>query len=259
VIATDDGAEALWDDGTTAARRVVYRPGTYSAERTSSEGCKTVASVSVTSPQPVSLQLQSSIQLCSADVQQLFPATDAEQLEWFPAYLVDNPTSPAPELRADSTEWLYLTARSQGRCDALDSILVEVLPAPEKPVVDYADSTLRCTGEYAFYQWFLNDFPINGATEPTLTPDRDGEYYVFVRNEQGCENKSDAVLVRLSSIRELHPQGTAAAQPHAVYDITGRLIATGPQARTAVERKSIPPGVYFVVRTDGTASVVFIP
>lgn len=93
---------------------------------------------------------------------------------------------------------------------------VEVQPAtkPSKPAVsvDKKDgtATLKTKDTYKFYQWYLNDKAIEGATKQSYSTKKEGKYHVEVSNVKGCDAVSDKVVVdNLSNNEFALPKGVA--------------------------------------------------
>ena len=81
---------------------------------------------------------------------------------------------------------------------------VTINRAPSKPTIQRRGDTLRSTtlGGVTSFQWRLNDVDIPGATSREYLPKVSGAYRVFVKNDAGCSNLSDAVDVTVTSVDE---------------------------------------------------------
>jgi len=75
------------------------------------------------------------------------------------------------------------------------AVNVTVYSFPPTPVIVANGTTLRTTGGYAGYQWFVNGNLIPGATSATYNATTNGTYTVAVRNEGGCETTSDGKMI----------------------------------------------------------------
>jgi hypothetical protein len=72
---------------------------------------------------------------------------------------------------------------------------VRVYGYPPVPLVNYniASNILSTTDLGYSYQWYLNESPINGATNVTHTVTQSGVYHVVAINQYGCVSFSDTV------------------------------------------------------------------
>lgn len=114
------------------------------------------------------------------------------------------------------------------------------------------------------YQWYLNDLPIPGAVQSTLSAIVTGRYYVKVVRNDSCFNTSNEVtlILRKSGGFELLPnpatdevqmiwgmnfQGDKEIR---VYDMSGRCVfsknLTGYNIQTALDLHTLSQGVYLV-------------
>ncbi|MBD3748326.1 MAG: T9SS type A sorting domain-containing protein [Sphingobacteriales bacterium] len=79
---------------------------------------------------------------------------------------------------------------------------VTVTSAPSKPLISQTSNTLTSTTA-AFYQWYLNDALITGATSQTYTPTESGVYKVEVKAvADGCSSFSDGFNYYTTAIGE---------------------------------------------------------
>jgi len=123
------------------------------------------------------------------------------------------------------------------------TVAITVLPVYPKPAVQNNGGILTCQEANFDYQWYLNRFPVNGATSQSYTPLVQGIYQVRITDSIGSGNYSDEVLVGvlnnlavLPGIRNViirpNPAGDfidvdfttehQAAITISIYDITGR-------------------------------------
>jgi hypothetical protein len=72
---------------------------------------------------------------------------------------------------------------------------IHVYGYPADPVIAYDNQTnIINTPDLGFsYQWYLNDSPINGATNPEYTVYQSGVYHVVAINSNGCVSFSDTL------------------------------------------------------------------
>ncbi|MBL7997775.1 MAG: T9SS type A sorting domain-containing protein [Candidatus Kapabacteria bacterium] len=91
------------------------------------------------------------------------------------------------------------TVGSADGCSATtDVVKATVLPKPPKPYIVQSGTQLTAT-EGEAYSWFFNNKPILHAVSRSIDISVEGEYSVVVTNAQGCNAKSDGVMVAVSS------------------------------------------------------------
>lgn len=79
---------------------------------------------------------------------------------------------------------------------------VNISTAPSQPVISQTANTLNSTSA-AFYQWYLNDALITGATSQTYNPTESGIYKVEVKAvANGCSTFSDGFNYFTTAIGE---------------------------------------------------------
>jgi len=95
-------------------------------------------------------------------------------------------TSTAMDTPYVSTTY-YATADSSGCLQKLDSITIRIGIAQPLIYIRQGD-TLFCTTDsfYTSYQWYLNGFPITGATDTFLVVISCDQYAVLVKDTNGC-------------------------------------------------------------------------
>ncbi len=85
-------------------------------------------------------------------------------------------------------------------CQLQKSLNVEVLPAPQKPILVRKAQTyiFICTDSGFVYQWYRNEIPITGETKQFYDARENtkkiGEIYVEVSQENGCKNRSESYI-----------------------------------------------------------------
>lgn len=116
----------------------------------------------------------------------------------FKSYLWSN--SETTQTIIARTSGLYkVTVTNDDGCINADSVSVNVLPVPLKPLVANVNDTLRTITANS-YQWYYNSVPIPGATDSYYFPRESGMYSVKVTNASGCDNKSSEYNVNILPI-----------------------------------------------------------
>jgi len=110
-------------------------------------------------------------------------------------------------------EGLYtiVMARDSNDCLSINSgsaeVVVYTLPVPVITPQEFTiygnESVELVVGDYEVYDWYLLPSLESIATSPTLTVSDSGNYYVTVRDTNGCENFSDVAIVNLQPYTDL--------------------------------------------------------
>ncbi|MFT7113891.1 MAG: hypothetical protein ACI8P7_000671 [Candidatus Azotimanducaceae bacterium] len=123
--------------------------------------------------------------------------------QWF----VDGDTIPGADQQTYTTNQpgFYHVEGGAGDCfDVSDSVLVTVLPVPDKPVVTSNGPTTFCYGDsvrlftrdlFDAYLWIRNGLSLND-TDTSTRATSEGDYQVVVFNAEGCSDTSDIVEIR---------------------------------------------------------------
>jgi len=86
-------------------------------------------------------------------------------------------------------------------CIQNGTITMEVLPLPQKPVVQQiAATTLSSSVTGATYQWYRDGAMLTGATNKDLQIFGGGNYEVAVFNAEGCSRKSNGFVIGLNGL-----------------------------------------------------------
>jgi photosystem II stability/assembly factor-like uncharacterized protein len=152
---------------------------------------------------------------------------------------------------------------------ASSSLFVTVLPKPGQPIISQNGHTLTSnagTGN----QWFNQNGPIAGATDPDFEVTEDGTYYVVVTENDCPSEPSNSIAVIISSVIidgtefqcQLFPnpvadqlileiKGNVVHIPFEIYNALGRTVFKGIVSdRTIVNTSGFIPGLYVLRLTD---------
>lgn len=78
---------------------------------------------------------------------------------------------------------------------------IEIFEAePDAPVIQFTSNTLTTINNYDGYQWYLNEEPIDGATQSSFSATFTGDYKVRVKSPYGCEVYSESVFIDPTSV-----------------------------------------------------------
>jgi hypothetical protein len=171
-----------------------------------------------------------------------------------------------PQLAGPGIHVLTWTFVDTNGCPSSGQISIQVLNAPDQPLVNHVNSTTLGTSAAASYQWFYNWSPIPGATSQTLSTIGNGWYQVKVFNENGCSSVSAPFALGTVGLGEgvlgqvkIFPNPTSSSATVevaeawigsviTVYDMHGRMITSlvATDTNTLIETANWASGVYRV-------------
>jgi hypothetical protein len=158
----------------------------------------------------------------------------------------------------------YIANVTSNSCTGADSVYVIVNPLPATPVITISHDTLFSSSSTG-NQWYLNSFPIQGATGPYYVVTQVGAYQVKVTDANGCSSiLSDPVIwvgidevsnyagiavfpnpttgvLNISWDKKIVPDLSAT-----VFDLFGRAVIKSPDA-SSLDMSSLPGGIYCLV------------
>lgn len=98
----------------------------------------------------------------------------------------------------DTTD-VYITGEDSLGCFSKLMLPIVVHPLPSKPIINGIGKEL-----YSSYisnnQWYFEDTKIEGATQSSYNPNKEGFYYVVHQDNNGCESKSDGFLFQFVNL-----------------------------------------------------------
>ena len=159
-----------------------------------------------------------------------------------------------------------VTVTNINNCSAASStVTVNMNPLPAIPTISNANDVLTSTTASG-YQWFLNNNPINGATNQNYTMTQNGNYFVEISDANDCHNSSTVFVVTTVGITEVGNSISVSVFPNPNYgeftvnlnkaheshiqisDVTGKIleekIATSKSVSFNIS--SVAAGIYFV-------------
>lgn len=189
--AGDGYVSYAWNTGDSTRRIVIGESGAYFCSVKDSAGytglSDTVSVVVHPLPDPAITALGSRI-ICSNESLWLVASPGFSRYAWS-----TGDTTQRIEVR-DAGGYVVTVEDVYGCTGTSDTMTVEVLPAPLKPVITRADDDLASTPAAA-YRWMRNGIPMPGDTSRVLHITETGRYSVVITAENGCQAKSDDFTV----------------------------------------------------------------
>lgn len=156
-------------------------------------------------------------------------------------------------------------------CSFFDTVDIELLPAPETPIISANDDILTSSVQGVTYRWFFNGNVITGSQSQSHTAANSGVYNVEVFNNSGCGAISPDYSWFATSVSELknageikvYPvparntltidlPGTSGIEHISLIDQTGKIIfslsARNGDIQEQITRdvSTLSPGIYFL-------------
>jgi hypothetical protein len=192
----------IWDDTIASTFFTTGVHGWHTLDITNpNTGCFSEDSIwlEVESTDPPELAPSLEIDLCEGDTAYI------SAVNTYSSYLWSNGETTQGIFVSDSGNYSIIVQTPSG-CEATDTVMVSVRPAPQPTItLDYtANWKTRLTAPtgYQSYEWS------NGETDPITIADSDGEYFVTVTDEFGCEGVvSITVVVIPAGLSEMEKAG----------------------------------------------------
>ena len=177
---------------------------------------------------------------------------------------VDGYTNPPGALSAGST-----ITNDQDKYFANTFVFMDKLQG--LPTININGTNLSVSNIYNSYQWYKDDVAITGSTTDNINVSENGQYYVKVTVNGGCEVKSNTIIADSTlGIRENIATNSAKIYPNPtnltftiqlptqqnfqlqVTDITGRTISENKNAANtiSIDASGFSSGVYFIKATN---------
>lgn len=195
---------------TPDASATVARPTqttVYTVTLTDANGCTAVDSVKVVVDELIAIDAGENQTLCAGDSVQLSVWAGTGTYRWTPVEGLDNPTSPQPFAKPESTTVYTVEVSTDGGCIGKDSVSITVLPPPTVHAEGTAQvckgqrAQLQATGEGTIVGWTPAESVDNPLSwTPSATPDTTTIYTVAVRDANGCM-ATDTVRVEVEQVR----------------------------------------------------------
>lgn len=216
---------------------------TYFVSVTNEAGCVAIDSVTIdVNPLPTANAGEDTGHCLFQTVQ--IGSDENTNASWFPPIGLSDPNSPQPVASLTETTEFTLTVTSNEGCQSFDTILVNLFPTPEVPVIELSGAELIIPGNpQGMINWYLNGDLLEGETNDTLPITAVGDYTVRIENEFECSVLSEpfeVTTVSIASIAQVGqafltntPSGWLLNKPeidnlsYSIYDLQGRLLGSG--------------------------------
>lgn len=161
-----------------------------------------LGNVSIPERSELSIQSHHGWQLCAGGELTLFTDYDDNVVEWLHNGELLGVT--ATELTVQEGGIYQLQTTANDSLVFSEEIEVKIYESQVPVIVQ--DGHLLTASEAVSYQWFVNETPIESATEQTLYLIESGEYYVETTDENGCLATSKILSLTIANIHEVSLQ-----------------------------------------------------
>ncbi|MEY3854097.1 MAG: Pyrolysin [Bacteroidota bacterium] len=121
---------------------------------------------------------------------------------------------------AKKTGNYQLVASNKGLCPVTTPAFKLTVNIPLSPLLSFLDGVLK-TSDGTDLQWYVNNdnSPIKGATKTTFSPLEAGQYYVKLKDINGCLATSEKITVSILATEKEDPFGQLTLFPNPAQDI----------------------------------------
>jgi hypothetical protein len=279
--AFNEGATYLWNTGATTSGIAISESGTYDVAVTSSEGCVVSDAININLfPLPVA-DLGDDIIDCENETIIIDATTVGCSYVW-------NTGATSAQIEVTESGWYSVAITNSFGCFIVDSIYVELLPAPEVDL-ELPFATLCTTGPETTLSGGTPDggtYYIDGVLASTINPAdlTSGDYtieYLFT-DVNGCSATATSIVsitvcqsINTTTITdiELYPNpaityttivnnGPVVLEGLTIYNVQGIIVAEFnislmPEIPVVINLENLPSGTYFI-QTDNQTTLPLI-
>ncbi len=266
-----DYVSYTWSNSSTERTISVFESGTYSVEVVDANGCFGEAEFTVQVRDSLGVMAPEALTLCAGQTTTLSVSVTADIVSaaWSPLEGLDDPFSLEPTLTASSSATYTLVVQDDLGCVAYDTLTVNALPAPNKPIVIQRGDTLVCTSANVVqYMWWKDGVALVNQTDSILINPQDAEYQIAISNESGCVSVSDAFRPIVNSVDEFsapirllntgtHIEVKGTNQPVnslKLFSLTGQVVREISDTQR-ISISTISSGIYFLEISIGSRTV----
>ncbi len=175
-----------WNTGDTTRRIVVREEGSYFCvvQLGVRTGYSDTVHVTVTPHPHPRLRAEGALPMCAGDTVTLEAGTGFAGYRW-------STGARSPRIAVTTAGQYWVDVTDAGGCEGRsDTLAVQVLPPPAKPVITRSGDVLHAQAEGTL-QWYRNGQPLTDETKTFLTLAETGTYTVLVTDSNGCTTFSD--------------------------------------------------------------------
>ncbi|MGB1318710.1 MAG: T9SS type A sorting domain-containing protein, partial [Flavobacteriales bacterium] len=157
--------------------------GTYAVTVSDANGCSTTASVTIEDGELFEIEIDpaADVVICDGGSVSLDAGSGYAAYNWSTGATVQSIT-----VSNEASYWVTVT-NADGCLSNTDTVDVMFFNDPIPMVVSTTDGIISCSNDTAStYQWYLNNAPIDGATNSYYCPRGSGNYYVVITDSHGC-------------------------------------------------------------------------
>jgi hypothetical protein len=208
----------IWSNGATTDSVSNLAAGTYTVTVSDAGTCSAVtsATVNASSSNAITITGDKSI-MCSGDSAGICAPTGFATYLW-------NTGATNSCIYVKGAGNYYVTATDGASCTVTsNTVTIAVYPSPPVSIAVNGDTL---TGYNAVaYQWYLDNGPIQDATDSVYIAQQSGSYILEVTDTNGCRSTSVPVVVTISSITDLMEDTEFTVYPNPLQTGNWKLIA----------------------------------
>lgn len=187
-------SETILTPNNRSLRFVPNKSARYYLTITDTLGCSSTDSTEVVMFSSAQADAGNNQTMCIGDSVKLI-GMGGMKYEWTPNEDISDPTNSNPTVYPNESRMYYLKVENPNGCIAYDSVLITVLPLPEKPTIVRKTDTLfaESVSTRKSIVWKRNGVAITNDSVRIIA-DVSGEYTVVVTDQNGCVSESQPLL-----------------------------------------------------------------
>ena len=150
----------------------------------------------------------------------------------------------------------YEVTATTGSCNKTSQLQeITVFETPSFPISN--DDNILLSEAGTTYQWFFENEAIAGANEQEYEATENGNYYVIITNDEGCEVTSETLNVVINSIGDIAILDKFNAFPNPVTDVLTIEMSSSKLADFTIELQTIDGRILKTIKKQVTGTVSF--